>query len=89
MAESGYAPTSARVQHSLQACHQMPHMFLCEFECQAVSFLLSLFKSSDGDELYRTVQLGGKAGRNIHLEPYVTHDILAYSQESQSVVMEK
>lgn len=64
-------------------------MFLCEFGFQTVFFLLSLFKFSDGDEFYRTVQLGGKAGRNIHLEPYATHDTLVYSQESQSVVMEK
>lgn len=69
-----------------------PHCLTCSdvnmgFKLSLFLVFLSFFKSSDKNEFYRTLQLGGKDGRNICLEPYATNGICP--QESPSGVTGK
>lgn len=86
MAEPGFNPTSAPES---RAPYMPSHCLTCSdvnmgFKLSLFLVFLSFFKSSDRDEFYRTLQLGGRNGRNICLEPYATNGICP--QESLSGV---
>lgn len=86
MAELGYKPISCAPESSTLSTP--PHSFTCSYVNMGFElFLFPSFKSSDGDESYRALQLGGKARRNNYLEAYTTNGI--YRQDSQSGVMGK